>query len=345
MTLFGRMQSGMPYTPIVIGDINGDGYSNDRAFIFNPSSIAADTGLANPLDRLLTSSSGSARACLTRQFNKVAGRNSCVGPWAFTNLSLQIQPDAYRARLGNRGSVSLFVNNILSGLDQAVHGSEKLHGWGQPAFPDATLLTVRGFDPTTKRFTYAVNPQFGNTAVFRNTFRQPFTLTIDFRMDVARDRETQMLSALLTPKKAENVKVLSEAQIKQRIMRGFNPIDQMILVKDSLKFTDAQIDSMRKIGQRFAVARDSIATKVAKYLVSRNGDYGGAEVRDVWHSAGIATYTVFFHTMKQVIGVFTPEQREKSKTVPQTAGVLIQFENLKESDLPYLFRSPLPSLP
>src|SRR5262249_6699216 len=32
-----RMQSGTPFTPIVAGDINGDGYSNDRAFIFSPS--------------------------------------------------------------------------------------------------------------------------------------------------------------------------------------------------------------------------------------------------------------------------------------------------------------------
>ena len=30
-------RSGLPYTPIVLGDINGDGYANDRAFIFDPS--------------------------------------------------------------------------------------------------------------------------------------------------------------------------------------------------------------------------------------------------------------------------------------------------------------------
>src|SRR5205823_2393511 len=128
--------------------------------------------------------------------------------------------------------VSLFVNNILSGLDQAVHGSSKLHGWGQQAFSDPSLLTVRGFDQTTQRFKYAVNPQFGSTSVFRNTFRQPFMLTVDFRMDVAPDRETQFLEALLTPRKADNVKVLSEAQIKQRIMRGNNPVEQVLFVKD-----------------------------------------------------------------------------------------------------------------
>ncbi|HTK97645.1 MAG TPA: hypothetical protein VL379_06425, partial [Pseudomonadales bacterium] len=262
----------------------------------------------------------------------------------FSNLSLQLSPDPYRFHMGNRGSVSLFVNNILSGLDQALHGSNKVHGWGQAAFPDPALLTVRGYDPTSQQFKYVVNPQFGSTAVFRNTFRQPFMLTIDFRMDVAPDRESQMLSALLTPRKTDNVKQLTEAQIKQRIMRGNNPVDQVIFVKDSLKLTDTQVDSMRKLGQRFVYVRDSIAGEVARFLSRRNGDYG-AEVRQVWHTAGIATFTVFFHTMRSVIDLFTPEQEAQPQKVPQTAGLLLQIRSIKESDLPWLFRTPLSALP
>ena len=47
------MVSGAPYTPIVSGDINGDGSSrNDRAFIFNPATTA-DTAIANGMARLL----------------------------------------------------------------------------------------------------------------------------------------------------------------------------------------------------------------------------------------------------------------------------------------------------
>ncbi len=36
----GRFSSGSPFTPLISGDVNGDGYSNDRAFIFDPSSTA-----------------------------------------------------------------------------------------------------------------------------------------------------------------------------------------------------------------------------------------------------------------------------------------------------------------
>ena len=35
-----RFQSGLPYTPIIQGDVNGDGYANDRAFIYDPTDTA-----------------------------------------------------------------------------------------------------------------------------------------------------------------------------------------------------------------------------------------------------------------------------------------------------------------
>lgn len=344
LSMFGRMQSGAAYTPSVIGDINGDGYSNDRAFVFNPA-VVADTSIANGMTRLLASAPSGARACLARQIGTIVGRNSCTAPWAFTNLSLSISPDNYRIGLGNRGSVSFFVNNILSGLDQAVHGSNKLHGWGQSSFPDPTLLTVRGFDPMKQQFIYTVNPQFGNTAVFRNTFRQPFQLTVDFRMDVSPDRETQQLESLLRPRKADNVKMLSEAQIKSRIARANDPVQQLLLIKDSLKLTDAQVDSMKKLSQKAMVSRDSIAGVVAHYLFLRNGDYGGADVREYWHAAAIASYTVYFRSMKQILAVFTPEQIERSKHLPQTIGLVTQLSSITEADIPWQFRFAVGSLP
>lgn len=345
LTLFGRLQSGQPYTPLVVGDINGDGYANDRPFIFKPGGVGVDANVSTAVSQLLATAPSNARACLSRQLGTIVGRNSCVGPWAFANLSMQLSPDPYRIHLGNRGSLSLFVNNILSGLDQAVHGASRAHGWGQGAIPDPALLTVRGFDPASRQFKYAVNPLFGSTAVFRNAFRQPLTLTIDFRVDIAPDRESQYLESILSPRKVDTLKQLSEAQIKQRIMRGSNPVDQITSLQDSLRLTDTQVESMRKLGQRFSVARDSIAREVARFLALRNGDYGGEEVRRVWHSAGIATYTVFFRTMKSVIAILTPEQQAISERLPQTAGLLLQSKTLNESDLRWLFRMPMSSLP
>ena len=43
VTAFGRFQSGNPFTPSVSGDVNGDGYNNDRAFIYNPATTTNPT--------------------------------------------------------------------------------------------------------------------------------------------------------------------------------------------------------------------------------------------------------------------------------------------------------------
>src|SRR5215471_12931806 len=63
VTLFSRLQSGLPFTPIVQGDVNGDGRGGDRAFIPDPAR-ETDPLLAAQLTSLLTSGSGAARACL-----------------------------------------------------------------------------------------------------------------------------------------------------------------------------------------------------------------------------------------------------------------------------------------
>src|SRR5581483_6169032 len=89
---YGRVQSGMPFTPVVASDINGDGYANDRAFVFDPAH-AQNTQLAANMQSLLNSSSDRIRGCLERQLGEVAGRNSCEGPWTSTaSLSFAFNP-------------------------------------------------------------------------------------------------------------------------------------------------------------------------------------------------------------------------------------------------------------
>jgi len=335
-----RMQSGTPFTPIVAGDVNGDGYSNDRAFVFAPS--AADTTAAS-MAQLLRNAPSWARSCLQKQVGNIAGRNSCVGPWSFPLLNMTLSPDPYRFGFRNRGSVTLLFTNLLSGLDQALHGSNKLHGWGQSAFADPTLLTVRGFDPTTNRFNYTVNPLFGSTTQFRNTFRSPFVITLDVKLEVGPDRETQYLESLLRPRGSEGA-ALTVDQIKSRIARGFNPIDQLMQQKDSIPLTKEQVDSVTKISRRYAVRRDSIATVMAQYLVARHGNYGGEEVRDTWHAAGVASYRGYLEDIRAVVALLTPEQRATAEGKPSLFG-FVNLAQIKEGDIPAVFRGAMVSLP
>jgi hypothetical protein len=334
------MQSGTPFTPSVAGDVNGDGYSNDRAFVFAPST--ADPTAAS-MAQLLRNAPSWARNCLQKQIGAIAGRNSCVGPWAFPILNMTLSPDPYRFGFRNRGSVTLLFTNLLSGLDQALHGSNKLHGWGQSAFADPTLLTVRGFDPSANRFNYTVNPLFGSTTQFRNTFRSPFVITLDVRLEVGPDRETQYLESLLRPRGSEGA-ALTVDQIKSRIARGLNPIDQLMQQKDSIRLSKEQVDSVMKISRRYAVRRDSIATVMAQYLVARHGSYGGEGVRETWHAAGVASYRGYIDDIRAVMALLTPEQRATAETKPSMLG-FVNLALIKDADIPTMFRSAMTSLP
>ena len=344
ISLQARMQSGAPFTPMVSGDINGDGYNNDRAFVFAPSSanpVASPT--ASEMAQLLQSAPSWARSCLERQIGTIAARNSCVGPWSFPLLNMTASPDAYRFGFRNRGAITLLFTNMLAGLDQALHGSSKLHGWGQAAFADPTLLTVRGFDPTSPQFQYTVNPLFGSTTQFRNTFRSPFVITLDVRLELGPDRETQFLESLLRPRASEGGTMTLE-QIKNRIARGINPIDQFLTQKDSIKLTPAEVDSATRISRRYSLRRDSIATDVARYLLARHGEYDGEEVRERWHAAGVVSYRGYIDDVRAVVALLTPEQRQMMEIKPSLLGFL-RLAETKDAENASIFRGPMTSLP
>ncbi len=186
LTTISRLSSGTPYTPMVAGDVNGDGSRNDRAFIFNPAS-AADPEVGAAMSRLLASGSGSARSCLEAQLGSIADRNSCTGPW---QPSVELQLNYRPAFLGlqRRLTLSMTTVNLLGGVDQLLHGADGIKGWGQGARPDGTLLYVRGFDPQTQRFQYTVNERFGATGARGTAIRVPFQLGIQARYALGPNR-------------------------------------------------------------------------------------------------------------------------------------------------------------
>ncbi|MEP7001829.1 MAG: carboxypeptidase-like regulatory domain-containing protein, partial [bacterium] len=96
LTAFGRMTSGLPFTPIVSADVNGDGFANDRAFV--------------------RSSSGALNDCLARQVNSPAARNSCEGPWT-TALNMQLTVEGSHLHMGSRlRALHVNLSNPLGGL-------------------------------------------------------------------------------------------------------------------------------------------------------------------------------------------------------------------------------------
>lgn len=276
-TLFGRFQSGLPYTPMVGGDVNGDGFANDRAFIFNPST-AADPALASSMRSLLSTSSGSVRDCLTRQLGQAAGKNSCEGPWTAA-MNAQFSFDFTLPGSTRRTNVALAFANPLGGLDQLLHGSDHLRGWGSPAIPDPVLYNVRGFDATNDRFRYDVNPRFGNTSPANTILRSPFRVTLDVRLDLGTPLPQQQLSRWLKPGRAGRPgPKLSAAELKRRYARNVpDPYAGILQETDSLLLTREQVEAIQSVQKVYVQRMDSLWTSLANYLASLGDKFNGAE--------------------------------------------------------------------
>jgi hypothetical protein len=79
-------------------------------------------------------------------------------------------------------------------------------------------------------------------------------------------------------------------------------------------------------------------------ILARRGDYGGGEVRDRWHAAGLASYAGYIAGMRAVVDQWTPEQRAVAQTKPQFLGYL-NIASFKEEDISKIFRGALSTLP
>ncbi|HEY0673160.1 MAG TPA: TonB-dependent receptor [Longimicrobiales bacterium] len=181
VTAIARLSSGLPFTPMVARDINGDGLNNDRAFIFDPA-MQGDTALANGLTRLLAVVPDRIAECVRDQMGAIAERNSCRNGWARSlDMRASIRPNL--PRLERRLTFSLDANNILNGLDQLFNGDE-LKGWGESPRVDTRLLEVRGFDPNTNAFAYEVNEGFGQNRRGSSAIRSPFALRLTARLAI-----------------------------------------------------------------------------------------------------------------------------------------------------------------
>ncbi len=256
-TALGRLMSGLPFTPIVSGDVNGDGFINDRAFIVDASSASAP--LAPAMTTLLASSSSAVRDCLLRQQNTPAGRNSCEGPWT-TSLNAQLTLDLSRFKIPHVRVMHINLTNPLGGLDQVLHGSGGLRGWGTQPAPDPILYYVRGFNAGTQRFQYEVNPRFGATDAARSTLRAPFRATIDFAFSLTPDVAQQQLERYLGPGRAGRPgPKLTVADLMQRYARNVgDPYQAILRETDSLLLSRPQVEALQAAGATYRQKMDSL---------------------------------------------------------------------------------------
>lgn len=277
VSMYARVNSGLPFTPVVAQDVNGDGRSNDRAFIFNPAT--ADARIASALDQLITTGPEAVRSCLRRQLGAVAARNSCEGPWTST-LNGRITVGGRKLRLPSAvDAITLNLTNPLGGLDRLIHGDGKLHGWGASGFVDPILYTVRGFDPASRSFAYEVNPRFGATNSTLNAYRAPFRLTLDVSMTLGRSVEAQQLERWLNPGRAGRPgPKLGQVDLVRRYIRTVpDPYAFVMREADSLLLTPAQLTDLQAAQRVYQQKLQTHMRKLADYLVALPDAYDVAE--------------------------------------------------------------------
>lgn len=272
MSGYVRLSSGLPFTPVVAQDINGDGLANDRAFIFDPA-VEKDTLVAGPL-RALMSGGSSASECLVRSVGRAVEHGECRGPWLVAS-NARINWRTAVPLTKRQVDIALNVVNPLAGLDALLHGTTNVHGWGQDRSPDPVLYSVRAFDPNARRFEYNVNPRFGMPNAGRGGSRAPFMLALDIRADLGTPAAVQQIRRVLDPgrRSKSEARLLGEA-IKARYARTVPNLYQVVLAEtDSLFLSPEQAAALREAELPYAVALDAVWSELASYLVQQGNDY------------------------------------------------------------------------
>jgi hypothetical protein len=309
----GNFRSGALFTPLVAGDINGDGYNNDRAFVY-PTTIATDsltTAIAAGMSSLLANSAPSVRACLEKQVSRIATRNSCKGPWS-SGASLNISLDRAKFHMPQRALISFSLSNPLGAADLIVNGSDNLKGWGSTPTPDASLLYVRGFDPVTRQYKYEVNQRFGNTRPQAITLRQPVILTTSVRIDLGATREKQNVEQWLGTGRDRPGSRLPESFFRSSGPSSvLNPLSVILRSQDTLRLSAAQADSIAVLNRRYTYRADSIWAPVGKKLSSMGNTYDVNDAYKSYINARRAQIDLLIRVVNDVNGILTPVQKRK----------------------------------
>ena len=320
----GNIRSGSAYTPVIAGDVNGDSYSNDRAYIFDPSKTA-DPLVAAGMQNLLTTGTKQAQECLRAQLGTLAARNSCTGPWLFSG-NLNVSFNSLNVGLPQRATLSLQISNPLTLVDRAINGST-LRGWGQNIQPPQQLLFVRGFDAVTSAYKYEVNQRFGSTRPSQSSNRSPAIITALIRFDIGPTRERQqLLQQLDRGRTRPGNKPTIQALRGSGNIGLINPMQQIMQQADTLKLTRRQADSLAVLNRLYILKSDSIWAPVAKLLAELPDRYNRDLAYDRYTDAREQSVDMLMKIVPNIKKLLTAEQ---FRILPTTVAGFLDKRTLK----------------
>lgn len=270
-----RVASGMAYTPLVSQDINGDGLSNDRAFIFDPLRTR-DTSLARGLTQLLTDSDSRVRSCLNRQRQQIAEPNSCRTDWtAQVDLAVHANPSVGFGA-GRRWRLSATLVNANSALVRLFRLQNSVFGRSALTSPDPRLLQVIGFDQAQNAFRYRVNQQFGRS-MDNGAFARWPPFEVHVGVQVPLDRSRNIIRASVPRERAVDDSARIASVRQELVRRFFNapPVDTVLAYRDTLGLTADQVRSIRATTAQFAQHQIEILAPLVEYALSQPTESDG----------------------------------------------------------------------
>ncbi len=318
ITLFMRAQSGLPFTPLVQGDVNGDGRGGDRAFIPDPAT-APDTSLARQLRGLLATGSATARECLVPYLGRVADRGGCRTPWS-TTLNAQWRLPLPRV-IARRFAARLYLENVLGAVDQIAHGAGGLRGWGGPMNPDPVLLVPRGFDSTARSFRYSVNPRFGETRPAFTLDRAPFRLTLDFSLAFHTDFDLQELQRALEPVKVQQRwERRSADSLASFYLQNTSSVHKIMIAEaDSLFLSRSQVAALRRADSVYSARVRAVFVSLGAYLSQFSDGVAPKAALDSSMAAQKAYWRIFWDQPELADSLVNSAQRD---LIPMLSGML-----------------------
>ncbi len=258
-------RSGTHFSPLIASDVNGDAAANDLALVssldqlrgWTPSRITGWT------DALPSGVRRCARSALSGEGRLLA----CQTRWSsVSTLSLGVRGDL--VGLPSRSRLTARVSNLASLADAALGGNRR--GWGLQSQPDTRLLRVAAFDARQQRYVYAINERFGRDLVSTASFQQPALVSIELSLPLVSSATTQVLRSVMPAARPADASRSNVATVKRGLARlaQLNPVQELLVVRDSLGLTRDQVRSLDSINSRYNRAADSAWTRLAAEIAS-----------------------------------------------------------------------------
>ncbi|HEX5436154.1 MAG TPA: carboxypeptidase regulatory-like domain-containing protein [Gemmatimonadaceae bacterium] len=317
LALRATLSSGVPYTPMVVGDVNGDGQEDDRAFVFDPARTA-DPVVASEMAQLLASAPPRVHDCLASQLGRVAGRNSCHTGWRLEpDMNLTLTPPGEDVGFGHRLNFTVTTVNGMGALLRVLGLSNTALGrLTSPNYLlDPALLYVDGFDPASKRFRYRVNQQFGEARARRlrnNRFSGPFQVQVGAEIAFGGPSHQSLAQQLGLVASSKKEPAVSPEQVRRRLRSlTSNPLSPLLELRDSLALTPQQVKHLQAQSVAFDASADSIFAPLAQYVAQHGPKIEDKELEKRMAALLPAIHDLMLTTIQHAAAELTDAQEQR----------------------------------